>query len=300
MTNIHKNGHGLIFEEPRLEDYFLGGSSRVPEPKLLRQSRDWLPNVPAFEFQKKRNVESFSCATYAPLNAIETFCSFTYGDEVNYAERFTAIVSETTRKGNTMQAPLEAIRKFGLIVEASLPFDETVTNWNEYMYPKPMEIRHIAEGARWLHTYKLWHEWVAHPTERAEVKSEKIWEALLRSPILASVYAWVEEGGMYVKKNTDNHESLIVGGKEGEYFIFADTYEPFIKRVPWGTDFTFLKRIYVEKDAFTLKEACTIPWYKRIADIMRCRMPRHRHGRRLWNTSFGREEIYNRTRAFPR
>tara|TARA_Y100000310_G_C20687717_1_gene820183 strand:- start:660 stop:1310 length:651 start_codon:yes stop_codon:yes gene_type:complete len=208
-----------------------------------------------------------------------------YGDEVDYAERFTAIMSETGRRGNTMQAPLEAIRKHGLIVEASLPFDEAVTNWDEYMSPKPMEIRHIGEGAKWLHTYKLWHEWVAHPKERAEVKSEKIWEALLRSPVLASVYAWVEEDGMYVKKNTDNHESLIVGGKEGEYFTFADTYEPFIKRVPWGTDFTFLKRIHVEKGDFAPKEVAVEPWYTRWF--------------RNWNTSFGREELQRRIRAYP-
>jgi len=121
------------------------------EKKCLTADLDLFPFLPEGEIQ--RGKEDFmDCATRAPINDLET--KFTalvkmqlisdsniqwlkdtgYSDEdgnVTFSDIFPAILSNTTRNGNSLKAPWEAIRKFGLIPKKLLPANKEMT-WNDY------------------------------------------------------------------------------------------------------------------------------------------------------------------------
>ena len=53
------------------------------------------------------------------------------GGKVELSDRFPAILSNTTRNGNSVKAPIEAIRKFGCIPKSMLP-KKAWFMWNDY------------------------------------------------------------------------------------------------------------------------------------------------------------------------
>lgn len=92
-------------------------------------------------------VEDFmDCATRAPLNILETKFTYWYktgmkeenrswlelhgyiqNGHVTFSDRFIAILSGTTKQGNSLKAPLQAIHEFGLIPKTLLPKGSTMT-----------------------------------------------------------------------------------------------------------------------------------------------------------------------------
>lgn len=101
--------------------------------------------------QYNKVMDTDGCASRAPLNILET--KFTYffhngmhptlkkwlednkyieNDKVVFNDAFIEILSGTTQQGNSLKAPLDTIRKQGLLPRYMLPLEDTMT-WDEYM-----------------------------------------------------------------------------------------------------------------------------------------------------------------------
>jgi len=103
--------------------------------------------LPQGEIQK--GAEDFlDCATRAPINILEAKFNYLYatrklsdnnrtwlenkgyvGPEgrITFSDRFIAVLSETSRAGNSLKAPLDTIRTKGLIPKKMLPREATMT-----------------------------------------------------------------------------------------------------------------------------------------------------------------------------
>src|SRR3990167_10845780 len=139
-------------EHLRDEDWKFGGDvvlnciAQIPENERIQY-------LPKGEVQ--RGIEdTMDCATRGPINILETKFTwllvnkkldfeqeywlrakgYTDGDKVKFSDAFVAINSGTTRNGNSMKAPLDAIRKQGLIPKKMLPLEEQMT-WQDYHNP---------------------------------------------------------------------------------------------------------------------------------------------------------------------
>lgn len=167
---------------------------------------------------------------------------------VEFSDRFIAIKSGTTREGNSMKAPLEAIRKHGLIPKMLLPRDPSMT-FEQYHDP-----RRITPNME-----KIGQEFLSRFTINYEKVFELHYEELLREDLLNFAgFAWPDPvDGIYPKvPNDPNH--VFVGVKRPKYVIF-DNYEEapgdFIKVL--APDFDLLDygyRLYITKQTDITKQ----------------------------------------------
>ena len=252
FTNMTIQNHGFIPpKEIKPEEYIFGGKelgSGLPAI-VIREDGQWLDFLPKKEIQRKNGFESLNCTNYGTLNCLEIYLKAVYEEDNDFAERYSGVVTGTTKNGNSPHNVIEKIRKyFGCIAEHYLPFDKTINSWNKYYSPKPMAQKYLDLGKKWLDTYEVKHEWVFF--SYTPDKHERLKQALKYSPIGISVKAWKYRNGKYFKNKgeTDNHWCCCVGYKEGDYWIIYDSYSKDIKHLEWGYDFQFAKRYYINKN----------------------------------------------------
>ena len=124
-----------------------------------------------------------------------------------------AINSQTTRQGNSLKAPLEAVRKQGLIPKSLLPANSDMT-WDQYH-----NLESITDLMR-----KLGAEFTTRFFINYEKVYEKDYTKLLRQDMLdVAGFAWPEPvNGEYPRIDmTPNHAFVAI--KNAAYFIF-DNY----------------------------------------------------------------------------
>ena len=234
--------YGFRPSKIEIQDYKLGGLSKASR-EVLQFNGQWTALLPQDEIQKKRNVETMSCVSFGLCNQVEIMEKRIYGVVSNYADRALAIASETDENGNEPTKVYETARKIlGFIPEAFLPFDESIQSFADYHSPKPLNKSYYDEGRKWLNKYELKHEWVS-------TDAKSLMQALQYSPLGVSVNAWLADGELYYKpKNSaDNHWTLLVGYKEGEYWLVYDSYPDtdgdYIKKLKWDYAFGMVKGI---------------------------------------------------------
>ncbi len=225
----------------------------IPEPQ-----REYY--LPIGELQNI-GEEKMDCASRGPINLLETKFNYLirnkklspaneqwlrnngYIDEFNrivFSDRFVAINSGTTREGNSMKAPLEAIRKQGLIPKPLLP---QVDGFDEYHNPQSITPAMKNLGIEF--------------TKRFIINYEQVYESdfpkVLQGDLLNMAgYAWPEPvNGEYPHSNsTPNH--VFLGLKLPSTYIFdnyLDTDSDFIKKL--APDYDFLGygyRLFVSKE----------------------------------------------------
>lgn len=140
--------YDLEIEHQQETDWVFGGASvpcraLIPQPKRSQY-------LPQGEIQY--GAEDFEdCATRGPINILETKFNYLLGEhlltdaevkwlldnkylkngKVTFSKRWIAMMSGTTRNGNSLKAPVDAIHRYGLIPEAMLPQTDNMT-WAEY------------------------------------------------------------------------------------------------------------------------------------------------------------------------
>ena len=222
------------------EAYFLG-SSPIPQ-KVLEPLGDWTDSLPTDEPQSLRGIETSNCTAFGTTNQIEQYEFKAFGERNNYSDRWLGIVAGTTPVGNDPQKVYEAVRKFGLIPEAMLPFRDDFQTAEEYYSFKGADMDACyVEGKRWLEQKSFLHEWVFGPD--ATNKPEKMKTALQYSPLALAVNAWTLRDGKYVAIGNENHWTTCFNFN-GLEKIF-DSYDPFRKIVDQPVH--FCKRIHLEK-----------------------------------------------------
>lgn len=109
--------------------------------------------LPAGETQFDQFVDFTDCASRSPVNHYEALFSYHYAHDmkpenkkwledqgyvlngkVTFSDRYIAVLSGTTRQGNSLKAPLEAIRTQGLIPKKLLPKEDWM-QWEDYYDP---------------------------------------------------------------------------------------------------------------------------------------------------------------------
>lgn len=170
------------------------------------------------------------------VKIFEYFELYDENGEANLSDKFQAIVSGTSRRGNNFNNNCDAFRKYGIIAEKFCPTPEKYT-WDEY-YAKPSQLAYD-KGKEFLEYVEINHEWCYPAVDN---------DHLLYSPSTTSVYAggdWNSETVHYKPAYPHNHAVVRDGMEQGKYDKIFDSYPPFNKKTSWdyglgkGKIFTF-------------------------------------------------------------
>ena len=228
---------GFIEEDVKIteEDYKFGYSL---ERKTLVPDGNWEPFLPKYEGQATI-YETWACTVYAGQNQIETYLKKVFGTDENYSERYNYILANIKEPGASPTDAYETFRKKGLINDTELPYSNT---YEEFVTPKPMDIKHLEEGKKWLQTYDYKHEWVRSNDMHAIIK-----HALRYSTIAVSVSAWFLKDGLYVDMGVPNNHFVLCYGFDGDVPLIFDSYDQSKKRLSPNHTIKFAKRILLKK-----------------------------------------------------
>lgn len=218
---------GYIPEEPSSEDYLAG---TLPH-EIRLESGKWEEYLPDGERQSNPFVfDTMSCVTFACLNSLETqlrlltlpeehkkflFDNGYYKDgKINFSDKFTAIISKTTQRGNTYRNVADAIKSFGLIPETLLPF-KNEQSWEEYHNPAQITLDHKTLGWDFLEFFDIGFEVTLSNTNDKEIDRDErddIEFHLKHAPLIISI------------PNPGTHAVMLPS-----FYNIFDTYEPFYK-----------------------------------------------------------------------
>jgi hypothetical protein len=232
-----------------VDHYFLG-AGQLPI-RELRPDGQWDDFLPVYESQERGRFDSMNCTNYGTLNCWETLYRLLFGEEINWSERYTGVMTGTARNGNDVHKVAEIIRKeCGLILESKLPFSPDIDSWSKYYFPTPMTREFLEMGKGFLQTFALGHEWV-FTDGSIKSKQRLLMEALKFSPAGVSVRAWKRnpKTGLYSKRKgeSDTHWVMLYGYVEREYWKVYDHYDQTFKHLEWDYDFGRAKRYFIEK-----------------------------------------------------
>lgn len=231
--------YGLQFKKIEPDHYYLGGGFIGTE--VIQPDGQWDGFLPPEEVQNAHEVETMNCTIFGSINMIEILFNKLFHEIKSFSERYSGVIAGTTENGNDPHTALEAIRKAGLIDDNLLPFDESIKSWDNYYSPKPMTKHYLNIGKEFLRQYEFKHEWVFRDGVVLEEKIRLIKEALKRSPVCVSVYAWAaDENNVYYKAGQENHWTCIYGYNQHGWKIF-DSYTNSYKLYSFDADITYAK-----------------------------------------------------------
>ena len=153
-------------------------------------------------------------------------------------------MTNTQPGGNDPQKVIELIRTAcGLIPQVFLPFDASITTWQEYYSPSPMKYSLYAIGAHWLKKYKVTHQWITLPGDSQAVQIQKMKQALQYSTLGVSGFAWSQhaDGKYYSDQPYQNHWFEVYGYIDGQAWKVFDSYDNTHKLLDWNYTFGQVK-----------------------------------------------------------
>ena len=169
------------------------------------------------------------------------------GGKVEFSDRFVAVNSSTTREGNSIKAPLDAVRKFGLIPKSKLPA-ESWMGFDDYHDKNKITIELFELGMEFTRRFFI----------NYERGNESAFEELLkRDLLLTGGHAWPSpQNGEYPRTELGPNHSFMIW-KRPRYFAF-DNYLDEGKQNDWikklAPDFDLLDtgyRVLVNKESVT-------------------------------------------------
>jgi len=229
--------------------WVFGGTTNI-----LNQSGDWIQDLPTEEHQKKYSVETMSCISFGSCNAAETLLNFKIKKElisednllwlqdngyissgnVNFSDRFIALLSWTTKNGNIASKVMGTIKNYGLIPESMFPWNPEDNTWDKYHDKSKITQAMKNMGYEFKRRFPMEY----HIVYRADFE-----EALKESPIIAFVdgYYKFKNGVLQYSNRMSNHCIMIP--KLNHIF---DSYAPFLKQIvpnyPYYTGQNFYTR----------------------------------------------------------
>ena len=220
-------------EHQRGDEYIFGSASPTCIAEIPESER--ASCLPLGEVQRTPYSEMMDCATRGPINILETKFNWLlknqkltfeneywlrangYIDEgVEFSDAFIAILSGTTRQGNSMKAPIDAIRKNGLIPKKLLPLEPDMT-FEDYHNPDRITGGMKQMGKEFLTRFAINYEKVY----------ENDFEILLHKDLLdVAGYAWAEPVNGEYPSTTYDPNHVFVAYKTPKYFIFDNYLDP--------------------------------------------------------------------------
>lgn len=213
IKNMPVRNSGLIFEEPKPEDYVLGYTSPLQNKVIFKDGHGWLDFQRPEERQFNRNFDSFSCVTFSCLKALSYYFKVVYNLDMNFSERFTASMSGTIPgRGNSVRNVLESIRKQGFVLESDYPSmadNMTEAEWFKYP-PKSVRDKALANLKKWKITWEVL-------STNSDVPHDLVNNALQYAVAIVTGYAWAsyfghpDDVGIYKDYNYQaNHCFLVI------------------------------------------------------------------------------------------
>lgn len=235
--------YGYIKDEIDDRDEIFGSISSTPF-EILQESSDWIEFLPPQELQSRGSIEPYSCVPSSILKNIQTLIKRKYGIDRNYSERFLSILAETGKNGGSSpRAVLQFLRKIGVPLDKHLPFDESITTFDEYFIKLSPKLMALAK--------EFTDEW---NLRYDEVNLKDIPEALKSSPLIASVSAWFQKGEKYYKPegSRDNHLTLLYK-VNGVYDTYIDGDGDAFKTLEENYKHETVKRFHIEQKEAIIK-----------------------------------------------
>lgn len=170
---------GLIIKAPSPNDYIVGASPITGKIEERLVNGIWTPYRPINEVQfKKFSFDTMSCASFSANNVIEYQINwmlqngkinpelkawlnskgYLENGVLNLSDRFTAIMSGTTKQGNFFQAVWDSIRKNGVIPEREFPFGGNT--FEQYHDANLITPEMKALGLEWTTKFESFYEWI--------------------------------------------------------------------------------------------------------------------------------------------
>lgn len=248
IIKINKRKGGVIFEMPKQEDYVFGGVTGYARTPIFPDGHGWIKYQRPEERQFNKNFDSFSCVSFACLKALSYFIKERYGLDMDFSERFTAVMSGTIRgRGNSVRNVLESIRTDGFVLESDYPSMTDTMTEDEWFVPIPASVK--KKGLENLKQWKINWETL---TISDNVPHTQIYEGLKSAPVITTGFAWAsyygnpDDIGIYHDYNYQaNHCFLLCDWqKPTDWDVLADDSYPQDNRSDDAiVDEEFLKRL---------------------------------------------------------
>lgn len=257
MTKNYGFNKELEIQSQDGSEWVFGGFSQPCIASIPESERE--KYLPKGEIQRGKD-DFMDCASRGPINILEA--KFTYllqnkklipnnekwlkdngyveGDRVLFSDTFIAIKSGTTKSGNSIKAPLQAIENFGLIPKKLLPVRSDMT-WDEYHDPKRITPEMETLGRQFKERFTINYEKVLE-THYAE---------LLKDDFLnVAGYAWpTPKNGEYPRVDKQpNHVWVNFVRLYYAFDNYVDFDGDFIKKLASNYDFyEYGYRVFISK-----------------------------------------------------
>lgn len=225
---------GLNLEKERAEqdgtEYLAG---RLPPCKAA--DLDTLPFTemqtyfPKGELQHSDIEDMMDCASRDKINYLETKYNYLYRNNLltpkqlffavenryvtdngfEFSDAFIAIKSNTTRQGNSLKAPLQAIHTHGLIPKHLLPLENWMS-WEDYHNPKRITDAMETLGELWLEVM-------------GQIFYEKEYDYTKEVGLVTAVHAWPVPNNTGVYEHTPAPFNHAVWRPKPSHYVF-DNY----------------------------------------------------------------------------
>lgn len=143
---------------------------------------------------------------------------------VTFSDRFIAMKSKTTKRGNGLKAPCDAIYRYGLIPKVTLPAKKTMT-WEQYHNLGDITPEMEKLGEEFLSRFSIIYE---------KVYIQDFDKVIDEDMIVVALYAWPNPvDGVYPKTDKDeNHVAVYYSTPRHLIFDnYLDTDGDFIKKL---------------------------------------------------------------------
>ncbi len=191
-------------------DYeFLG--AKLPQ-EVLCEDGDWSLFLPKLEIQKNKYFDTYSCTNFANNNCSEAIHLKRYGEEIDYSERYSAVISGTIpNRGNSHVNVAESRRKKGSVLEVECPFTDEMTS-SQYFSKVSDEL--LAKGLKWVESYEYGYEKIPSIND--------FQEALKYSPLQVAVDSHTNK--RYNWNRADHSVMLYKWDKSKKKWLIFDSY----------------------------------------------------------------------------
>lgn len=246
---------GFIFKELPKSAWKLGEQKAEARfgATALNPSGDWSKFIPTYEKQSKNGVEPCDCTVINSHRAWITAANYQgFQFPQNVSERFSGVMAKVRPPGANPYDTCESIRRWGMVNEEVLPFNDDIKSVVDFYHPDPMDEGLIAEARKLVQQYELGHKNIWNDRfGRTMNKPTILKNQMTKGPVCVSVVGWKFNGTVYYKDagDEDSHWTLLTGRyREGEWWEVNDSYSPFLKKVAWDTDFQMAELYLIQKN----------------------------------------------------
>lgn len=212
--------------------------------------------------------ETYSCVSYSALNCIETLMNFKikkgefseinikwlkdngyFNDEekIDFSDRFLAIMSGTTKQGNSCDNVAEVIRKKGLIPESDFPMGGK--NFEQYHEKKLITDSMLNKGQEFLKRFTVQHDFILiQGSKVTPIQALSYYTLSCPIQVTAPVCpGWHNEKVKACPLQISQHATMTCG--VFAYYDQLDQYKPFFKELAldypllWGKRYDIIENV---------------------------------------------------------